>query len=104
SLHGLLSEPRALHRPLGAAGDELPYHGIGRLSKLVARPQEVDHAVVEEGDAVGDGEYRDQVVGYDQGGHAGRLRQLADERIDPASADRIEPGGGLVEEDHLGLE
>src|SRR5258706_728273 len=61
-------------------------------------------AVGQDGDPVADGEKRRQVVRHDDDGDAEALVQPADERVDAARGERIEVGGGLVEEEDARIE
>ena len=69
------------------------------------RPHVDDLPAGKHGHPVGDVEGRLHVVGdHDRGARRSSLLQLEDQLVDDAGADRIEAGGGLVVEDHLGLD
>src|SRR5690606_29909942 len=53
-----------LHRSFGFSPDELADDGIVRALKLLGRPEQPHVALVEHGDAVGDGEDGDQIVAH----------------------------------------
>ena len=51
--------------------------------------------------AVGDGEHRFHLVGYDHDGHLERAFQPQNQVIQPGGHHRVQPGGGLVAEEDL---
>ncbi len=60
--------------------------------------------MAEHGDAVADGVEAVEVVGDHEDGEPERLLQRADEIVEIAGRDRIEPGGRLIEEHDLRVE
>ena len=122
---------QAPERVDGAVGrdleDELVLVGSSRLEELARRVQQAGIGEVESDVAAGDAalqlgggslgddpalvEHRDpagqlvclvEVLGGQQYGHTGHS-QITDDLPHGATAARVQPGGGLVEEDHPGL-
>src|SRR5579859_1047271 len=89
-------------RAIGAALDELVHIGVAAVVEPVARALPDDPAIVEHRHPMRDLARRAHVVGDSERGHAQILDQRGDQIVDHVGADRIEPGGWLVEEDDLG--
>src|SRR6266540_7196595 len=75
----------------------------GRRKHLLRRPLLHDDPVIHEDHAVGGVPREAHLVAHHQHGHAAAL-ELAHDVEDAAHELRIERGGGLVEQHHLGLE
>src|SRR5262245_57356611 len=101
-----LPMPHFLRR-LRAAGQKAAHIGIGRVIAQFLRVAAGGHRArlhVEEDAVVADGEDAGQLVRDDDDRRAEAVAQLEDELIEEARADRIEPGGRLVEEQHVRIE
>ena len=90
-------------RAVGAAVDELVEVGVAGGVHRLDRAAPADAAVVQHRDVVGDGADRGHVVGDGDRGRAHLGDELADQLVDDVGQDRVEAGGRLVEEDHLGV-
>src|SRR5262249_45918224 len=88
---------------LDLAPDEALDDGIGRALDGPGLASLDDDALVEHGHAVGDLEDLGDLVADHHRGEAALAVQLLDEAVDGVDEDRIEAGGGLVEEDDLRL-
>jgi hypothetical protein len=72
--------------------------------ELRYRPHCDDLALGEHRDTVADRIERVEIVGDEEHGEAERIAEFQDELVECRRADRIEPRGGLVEEQQLGIE
>src|SRR5713226_8361329 len=90
-----------LHTSFGLTVDELLDDGVGRRLNDGRRPDLHDPYLVQNGDRVCDLEDLRDLVAHHDGGEPEPLVQLADQAVDAIDENRIESGGGLVEEDDL---
>jgi hypothetical protein len=80
---------------------ELVFEGLAALEHVGGLAIEDDPAIVDEQDATGDRLDLLKDVGRDQDRF--RLPQVADQLADPPDLVRVEPAGGLVEDQDLGV-
>src|SRR5690348_2244131 len=92
-----------LDRALGASVDELVNVRVARPIDLVLGAGPDNTPFVDHGDTVGDLARARHVMGDGDGGGAKVAHALHDQLVDDVGHDRVEPGGGLVEDDDLGL-
>jgi hypothetical protein len=80
---------------------QLQHRAAHPVLELVAGALADQTAVVDDGDPVGEPVGLLQVLGGQQHGSAG-VHQVAEQRPQVPAAGRVQPGGGLVQEQHLG--
>lgn len=88
-----------LRRHAGTTGDEVLDESVGRVAELVRAAVEVNDAIFQHDDAVGNFEDAGDVVSDDHGGDGIALLQALDEVVDDVGDDGVEAGGGFVVED-----
>src|SRR6266849_4538871 len=92
---------------LPAPRQELPHPRVGRVrEQLARRSRGGDRPAlgVEKDAVVADREDARQLVGHDDDGRTQALPQLEDQVVEPSRAHRVEPRGGLVEEEDVRVE
>ncbi len=77
--------------------------GLPECSSSAATPSQMILPRIDHGDAIGDLARRGHVVRDRDRGGAEIVHALDDEFVDHVGHDRVEPGGGLVEDDDLGF-
>src|SRR5579883_1426639 len=92
-----------LDRAFGPAVDELIHIGTRNVIQLLDPTGPNDSSAIKHGDAIGDLAHAGHVMGDGQGGRPQLLHAFANEVVNHVAHDRIQSGGGLVEEDDLGI-
>ena len=93
-----------VHAELGHAAQQAHGVGVARVGEDVARRAFFDQAPgVEHADALAEARHQAQVVGDQQDGGVNAAAQLLDQVEDLGLDGGVEPGGGLVEDQQMGV-
>src|ERR1051325_7574835 len=88
----------------GRGLEELAEDGMVGVARVVHRPHPLEDALVQERDAVADGERALDVVRHDDGRYVQLRLQVDDHLVDLLRGDRVEARGRLVVQDHFRVE